>query len=71
MNRPASVSQRTLDAVDLWAGYYRANPHRFVEDVLNIKLRLFQKIVLVMMNINVVFVFIAVRGIGKTFLSAI
>lgn len=69
--RPSSVSQDTMRAVDLWAGYYRANPHRFVEDVLNIKLRLFQKIVLVMMNINVVFVFIASRGIGKTFLSAI
>lgn len=69
--RPSSVTQSTLAAIDLWAGYYRSNPHRFVEDVLNIKLRLFQKIVLVMMNINVVFVFIAVRGIGKTFLSAI
>jgi len=71
MNRPANVSQRTLDAIDLWAGYYRANPHRFAEDVLNIKLRLFQKILLVMMNINVVFVYIASRGQGKSFLTGI
>lgn len=71
MTRPSSVSQRTLDAVELWASYYRANPHRFVEDVLNIKLRLFQKILIVMMNFNIVFVYIASRGAGKTFLAAI
>lgn len=71
MIRTSNVSQATLDAVELWAGYYRANPHRFVEDVLHIKLRLFQKILLVMMNVNIVFVFIAARGMGKTFLAAI
>lgn len=71
MTRSANVTQQTLDAIDLWASFYRANPHRFVEDVLNIKLRIFQKIMIVMMNINIVFVFIASRGMGKTFLAAI
>lgn len=71
MTRSANITQQTLDAIDLWASFYRANPHRFVEDVLNIKLRIFQKIMIVMMNINIVFVFIASRGMGKTFLAAI
>ena len=71
MIKSSNVSQQTLDAIELWAGYYRSNPHRFVEDILNIKLRLFQKILIMMMNINIVFVYIASRGAGKTFLAAI
>lgn len=63
--------QRILDGVAAWAGYYRCNPHRFAKDFLHLDLHLFQKILLVLMNINSTFVFIACRGIGKTFLSAI
>ena len=66
-----NVSQQTLDAVEEWASYYRANPHRFAKDILNLDLRLFQKILLVMMNTAVSFVFIASRGLGKSFLSAV
>lgn len=62
--------EKTLNSVDIWAGYYRANPHRFVKDFLHIDLKLFQQILIYMMNISIVFVFIATRGIGKTFLSA-
>ena len=54
-----------------WAGYYRANIHRFAHDYLHLDLHLFQKILLVMMNISVSFVFIGARGIGKTFLCAV
>lgn len=54
-----------------WASYYRSNPHRFAKDYLHLELRLFQKILLVMMNVSTTFVFIASRGLGKTFLSAI
>jgi len=57
-----NVSQQTLDAVEEWASYYRANPHRFAKDILNLDLRLFQKILLVLMNTAVAFVFIASRG---------
>lgn len=63
--------QRVLDGVAAWAGYYRCNPHRFAKDFLHLDLHLFQKILLVIMNISNSFVFIACRGIGKTFLSAI
>lgn len=60
-----------MNTVAFRAGYYRANPHRFVEDVLGIKLRLFQKILLVMMFYNNYFMYIASRGQGKSWLSAV
>ena len=66
-----SRAERILDGVSVWAAYYRANPNRFVADYLHIELRLFQKIVIVMMNLSVVFVFIASRGLGKTYMCAI
>lgn len=62
---------RILNGAAIWASFYRANPHRFVKDYLHLDLRLFQKILLVMMNISSVFVYIASRGQGKTFLCAI
>lgn len=54
-----------------YCAYYRSNPHRFVKDYLHIDLRLFQKILLCMMFWCTQFVFIASRGLGKTFLSSI
>jgi hypothetical protein len=54
-----------------WCAFYRENVHRFVEDYLHVELRLFQKIILLMMNLNTITVFIAARGIGKSYLSAI
>lgn len=63
--------QRVLEGAAVWAAYYRANPHRFAMDYLHLDLRLFQKILIVMMNYCVITVFIGARGIGKTFLSAV
>lgn len=62
---------RILLGVDLWAGFYRANPHRFAADYLNVRLRLFQKILLFMMNICNFFCYIAARGQGKSWLLAV
>lgn len=67
----SAPNKATLNAVALWAAYYRSNPHRFVTDFLHIELKLFQKILLVMMNVCTSLVYIASRGQGKTFLSAI
>lgn len=47
------------------------SPHRFATDYLHLDLRLFQKILLVMMNWSDTTVFIGCRGIGKTYLSAV
>jgi hypothetical protein len=63
--------ERIAEGAAYWAAYYRSNPHRFAKDYLHLELHLFQKILLVMMNVSTTFVFIACRGIGKTFLSAI
>lgn len=62
---------RILLGVDIWAGFYRANPHRFAADYLNVRLRLFQKILLFMMNICNFFCYIAARGQGKSWLLAV
>lgn len=51
--------------------YYRANPHRFVEEFLGIHLKLFQKILIYCMMIYDYFFFIAARGIGKTYLVSL
>lgn len=48
-----------------WVGFYREHIDVFVEDYLEIKLKLFQKIILIMMDCNLYFLFLASRGIGK------
>lgn len=51
-----------MEGAACWGSFYRNNPDRFAEDYLHLKLRLFQRILLVMMFANTVFVFIACRG---------
>lgn len=63
--------ERILNGAAVWASYYRSNPHRFAADYLHLELKLFQKILLFMMNINTVFIYIASRGQGKSFLCAV
>ena len=53
------------------ASYYRRNPHQFARDYLHLDLRLFQKIMLVMMNYAVTSIMIGARGIGKTFMCSV
>lgn len=60
-----------MNGVDAWCSFYRANPHRFCLDYLNIKLKLFQQIILYMMNWYDHTMYIAARGQGKTFLVAV
>lgn len=63
--------EQIMSGAALWAGYYRANINRFAEDYLHVRLRLFQKILLVMMNYCSTFLYIASRGQGKSYLCAI
>ena len=63
--------RKTMNIVAWKAGYYRDNPQRFVEEVLNIKLRLFQKILIWAMMHYYYFMFIAARGLGKSWLTAL
>ena len=63
--------QKIMETVAWRAAYYRANPQRFVEEVLGIHLKLFQKILIwAMMQYNY-FMFIAARGMSKTWLTAL
>lgn len=62
---------KVLRGVADWCAFYRANPHRFAKDYLHLDLKLFQKILIVMMSISTNTAFIGARGIGKTFLSAV
>lgn len=62
---------RMMKGIGIWGSFYRANPHRFCKDYLNIDLKLFQKILLFAMNKSNYFMYIASRGQGKTFLVAI
>jgi hypothetical protein len=64
-------SNRIMNGIAVWCSYYRANPHRFCKDFLNIDLKLFQKILLFMMNYSTNFMYLASRGQGKTFLVSI
>lgn len=63
--------ERILDGVREWASFYRANIHRFAEDYFHIRLKLFQAILLVMMDRCTTSVFVACRGIGKSWLAAV
>ena len=71
MNDKSERYQRVLEGAAHWGAFYRKHPEQFVEDYLHIRLKLFQKILLVMMMWCTTFAMIACRGIGKTYLSAI
>ena len=53
---------RIMNGIALWCSFYRNNPHRFCADYLNINLKLFQKILLYMMNYSNYFMYLASRG---------
>lgn len=64
-------ADNVLNAVAKWASFYRCNPQRFAKDFLNVRLRLFQKILLYAMMQNNYVCYIASRGQGKTWLIAL
>lgn len=64
-------TEKVMAGAAYWGSFYRENPDEFAKDYLHLKLRRFQKLLLVMMFWSNIFVLIACRGLGKTFLSAI
>lgn len=54
-----------------WVGYWRKNPHKFAKDFVGMQLFLYQKLLLYMMNVSNVFMYIAARGAGKSYLIAV
>lgn len=63
--------RRLMETVAKRASFYRANPHRFARDYLNLRLSVFQQIIIFMMNLSTNAMFLASRGIGKSFLMAV
>ena len=71
MNQDNSRYRNVMDGAAHWGAFYRKHPEQFCRDYLHLRLKLFQKIYILMMFWSTVFCFIASRGGGKTFLSAI
>ena len=67
----STSNQKLAEGAAYWASFYRENVWRFARDYLHLDLKLFQKILLTMMMKCSVFAFVAARGIGKTYLSAV
>lgn len=64
-------SERILEGFAAWTSFYRANPHRFAKDYLNINLKKFQAIILYEMNRENYSMYVASRGQGKTYILSI
>ena len=50
-------TSRIMNAVALWASFYRANPQRFCKDYLNVNLKMFQQILIYCMALCTNFLF--------------
>ena len=67
-----SKRERVIEGMAIWGSYYRENFDIFVTEYLQFDfLKWFQTMLLVMMNRARVFLWIAARGMGKSFLIAI
>lgn len=60
-----------MEGVKVWTSFFRSNPARLVIDYLELEIFPFQMILLNMMNKCNKFVFIACRGLGKSYLTAL
>ena len=64
--------ERVIEGMAIWGSYYRQNIDIFVRDYLQLDfLKWFQLMLLVMMDRARIFLWIAARGMGKSFLIAI
>lgn len=54
--------EKAMNGVAMWASFYRANPHRFAIDYLNIVLKKFQAILLNAMMMSTHIIYLAARG---------
>ena len=67
----AEKSERIMNGIAAWCAFYRANPQRFVKEYLNINLKWFQKILIYQMIHSDKTMYIASRGQGKTYITAL
>ena len=60
-----------MEGAAYWGAYFRNNPDIFIEKYLHIRLKKFQRILVNMMFWSTIFVLVACRGLGKTYISAV
>lgn len=70
-NLSKNASKNFTEGIGIWASFYRENPHRFCLDYLGINLHIFQQILIYAMDKSDNFCWIASRGLGKSFLTAV
>jgi len=70
-NENLTKNEKLIKGFKTWTSFYRANPHRFAEDYLGLKLHFFQKIIIHMMFHSNFWMLIAARGIGKSFIVSV
>lgn len=66
-----SRNERLREGFKKWTSFYRANPHRFAKEYLGLNLKLFQLMLIYLMNRVNFFMYIAARGNGKSFIIAV
>ncbi|RKJ54917.1 hypothetical protein D7X33_30785, partial [Butyricicoccus sp. 1XD8-22] len=71
LRKQSSKSEKMMESIALWASWYRFRIDKFAEEYLGIKLKLFQIFLLFAMQHNHYFMYLASRGQGKSFISAI
>lgn len=72
MNQTQSRRERVIEGMAIWGSYYRENIDEFVVRYLQLDfLKWFQLMLLAMMDHSRTFLWIAARGMGKSFLIAI
>ena len=65
------LTEQFEDKLIDWCTFYRRNIHRFVEHYFGIRLHLYQKIMLYLMNLTPVAVLLCSRAVGKSFITAL
>ena len=63
MKGQSSYLQKKAENFAEWIGFYRQNPHRFMEDYFGTHLHPFQRFLFYMMNKDDKFMYIAARGL--------
>lgn len=64
-------NNKFMEKVKLWTSFYRQFPFMFAKDYINLDLKTFQKILLYCMFHFHFFMFIAARGLSKTWLTSV
>lgn len=70
-NISSNIFQKRERTLMNWVSYWRKNPQRFAQDYLGINLFLYQRILLYMMERVSIFMYVAARGQGKSFIIAV